>query len=157
MTERGNQPNNTNSRGAHHEKVVEGVFVEPDEIVDADFEEQQSQNNPFGDFMKVNLKGSLLIRLLSFLIFALALLFCFLSLALVGLSFFRAMYLRLGQWKEWHAPIERTWSYFRRTLVVVLSSLVGVFHPQFGLMIFMVYFSVIEPVPSIVEDILRRQ
>lgn len=141
----------------YHEKVVEGVFVEPDEIVDADFEEQHSAHNPFHDFMQVkNVRGSLLIRLLSFLIFALALLFCFLSLALVALALVRAAYLRLGNWKDWHAPIASAWSYFRRTLVVVLSGLVGVFHPPFGIMIFLVYFSVIEPVPTIVEDILRR-
>lgn len=145
-----------NSKEYRHEKVVEGVFVEPDEIIDANFEEQ-AQHNPFNEFNKVNLQNSFLMRLLSFLIFALALLFCFFSLALVVISCIKALYLRLGNWKNWYTPIERSWSYFRRTLVVVLSGLVGVFHPQFGLMIFLVYFSLIEPVPTIVEDILRRQ
>jgi hypothetical protein len=96
------------------------------------------------------------VRILALIFFALAIVGSFLSLValLIAAPFAFARY--ISKQPGWDLSLTRWWIRFRRCLVVALSSFVAIFSLRFGLSILMLYFSLYDPLPNLVGQVMGK-
>ncbi len=88
-------------------------------------------------------------RVIALVFLALALVGGFLSLVFLIVAAPFALVGYLTNQSDWDTSVNRWGALFRRSMVVSLCSFVGIISVQFGLSIFMLYFTLYDPLPSL--------